>query len=35
MFIFQEVLSPIDEEEAESQTVLIGNKDVKVKKWQL
>lgn len=30
-FIFQGVLSPIDEEEAERQTVLIGNKDVKVK----
>lgn len=30
-YIFQDVLSPIDEDEAESQTVLIGDKNVKVK----
>lgn len=30
MYIFQDVLSPIDEDEAESQTVLIGDKNVKV-----
>lgn len=30
-YIFQDVLSPIDEDEAESQTVLIGDKNVNVK----
>lgn len=30
-YIFQDGLSPIDEDEAESQTVLIGDKNVKVK----
>lgn len=30
-YIFQDVLSPIDEDEAESQTVLIGDKNVMVK----